>query len=354
MLNQQTYADWTSTSMASTIPIGKLRMAENDTIIRYPRFQELHRDLAMCMEMTRLSGEPQCLSLEGQTGAGKTTLVKAYARSVASYDTVVGTYVPTFYVQCPSPATVKGLASVMLAQLGDPMADKGTLWSMNGRLINLIRACGVQIVILDDFHHLIDSETDRVLAVVSDWLKTLIKATNIPYIVVGITGKNERILRANLQLSRLFAVRESLDAFIWNPNDEDSIRRFATLITYAERIIDFKLSDELTQVEMLYRIHYATAGVMSHLMNLLHYAALLAKERDSATITVAMLYEAFNKRLSRHLYRKINPFDSKFGSQFIAPGAPAINQENAVSRRSKRRKKDDDSDESIANTLTTK
>ena len=89
--------------------------------------------------------------------------------------------------------------------------------SLNSRLIKLLKACQVELVILDDFHHLIDTETDRVLAKVSDWLKVLIKETGIPFLVVGMEGKVERILRANAQLSRLFAARETLLPFAWQP-----------------------------------------------------------------------------------------------------------------------------------------
>jgi len=74
--------------------------------------------------------------------------------------------------------------------------------------------CQVELVILDDFHHLIDKETNRILEQVSDWLKVLIKETGIPFLVVGIDGKVERILDANAQLSRLFAVRQTWNHFV--------------------------------------------------------------------------------------------------------------------------------------------
>ncbi|MEJ2738059.1 MAG: TniB family NTP-binding protein [Anaerolineae bacterium] len=144
-------------------------------LIRYPRFKELHRDIRECQEITRLASEPQCMSLEGVTGAGKSTLIQDYAALFPRIEEEDGTRIPVFYLETPSPVTVKGMASTMLSHLGDPAANRGTLWSMNSRLIKLMIACQVELTILDDFHHLIDKKTNRILEQVSDWLKVLIK-----------------------------------------------------------------------------------------------------------------------------------------------------------------------------------
>ena len=105
---------------------------------------------------------------------------------------------------------------------------------MNFRLIRLMQDCQVELVILDDFHHLIDQETNRIMEQVSDWLKVLIKETGIPFLVVGIEGKVERILETNAQLSRLFAVRQRLAPFACDPQDEASLEEFARFVQYAE------------------------------------------------------------------------------------------------------------------------
>ena len=112
---------------------------------------------------------------------------------------------------------------------------------MNSRLIQYIKHCQVQLVILDDFHHLIDKETNRVLETVSDWLKVLIKETGVMFLVVGIEGKVEQILEANPQLSRLFAVRETLEPFRYDPGAEHLILQFARFVQYTETVIETPL-----------------------------------------------------------------------------------------------------------------
>ena len=159
-------------------------------LIRYPRFKALHTDIHECQELSRLTHEPQCMSLEGVTGAGKSTLVRDYVALFPRRNESDGTRIPIFYAETPSPVTVKGMAASMLAHLGDPAACHGALWAMNYRLIRLMLDCQVELVILDDFHHLIDKETNRVLEQVSDWLKVLIKETGIPFRWSALTARS--------------------------------------------------------------------------------------------------------------------------------------------------------------------
>jgi TniB protein len=111
----------------------------HNALIRYPRFKELHEEIERCQQLSRLAGEPHCIALEGVTGAGKSTLVKSYAQSFQRSETADGARLPVLYLEVPSPATVKGVAAAMLMQLGDPGATKGTLWSMNERVILFIK-----------------------------------------------------------------------------------------------------------------------------------------------------------------------------------------------------------------------
>lgn len=310
----------------------------NAALIRYPRFKDLHRDIRECQELSRLAGEPQCMSLEGITGAGKTTLIRDYAAMFPRIEEEDGMRIPVFCLETPSPVTVKGMAATMLARLGDPAAHRGTLWSMNFRLIKLMIACQVELAILDDFHHLIDKETNRILEKVSDWLKVLIKETGVTFLVVGIEGKAERILEANAQLSRLFAVRETLEPFRYDPADETSIQEFAQFVRYTEKAVETPLPETLPRLELLYRLHYATDGIVGNLMNLMRYAALMTRQQEKTAIELPILAAAFNKRLSKHLRGKVNPFDRPGDERFVAPPLPSTNDANGEEKTSRRRK----------------
>jgi len=319
----------------------ELSLPPSAPIIRYPRFNELHRDIQMCRELSKIAGEPHCMALEGRPGTGKSTVMTSYTKAFPRYETATGTKIPIFYLETPSPVTVKGMAARMLEALGDPAAHRGTLWSMNSRLVYFLKeACGVQLVILDDFHHLIDRETNRILDTVSDWLKVLIKETNVPFLVVGVEGKVDQILKSNEQLSRLFAVREKLRPFPWDPTDEDKVKDFAAFIKYAEQGVGVSFSEELPRRELLYRLHYATDGVVGNVMNLLHMAAFQSGKQPSAALTLVALEQAFTKRLHDHVPTKINPFALPREQNLVPPPEiPGIDPAAGTNRRSKRSKK---------------
>lgn len=303
-------------------------------LIRYPRFEELHEAIQECLDMSRHAGEPHCMSLEGVTGAGKSTLIQAYLAACPRYETETGSRIPVFYLSTPSPVTVKGMAATMLTALGDPAAHRGALWAMNLRLIHFLKTCEVKLVILDDFQHLVDAQTHRVLREVSDWLKTVIKETHIPFLVTGIEGEIEPILESNSQLSRLFAAREQLEPFPWDPHDPQTQKNFGRFVSYAEQGLGLTFSEELPRAEWLYRLHWATNGVVGNVMNLLRQSAYTLQQSEQTTLTLKILSRSFRKRLRKHVGKE-DPFTPQ---SFITPPSVSNDPPDSTNNRARRRK----------------
>src|SRR5688572_28684764 len=89
----------------------KIKHLKRTPLIRYPRFKQLLEEILNCHSLTIIAGEPNCMSLEGQPGVGKSTLLKDILAMFPPVETETGTEIPIFYVETPSPVTVKGLAS---------------------------------------------------------------------------------------------------------------------------------------------------------------------------------------------------------------------------------------------------
>lgn len=309
-------------------------------LIHYPRFKRLHEEIRLCQRMSRIAGEPQCLSLEGCTGTGKSTLVMAYASSFPVVETQEGRRIPVLYMEVPSPVGIRDFASAALKRIGDPAFDKGTRAALSLRLIGLIRDCRTELVILDDFHHLIDKRTNHILHEVSEWLKYLIKETGVPFMVVGIEGRVEIILRANSQLSRLFAARETLEPFAWDTTKPETLQEFSCFVSYAEKAMEKPLSSELPRMDLLYRIHYATDGVVGNVMNLVRVANELAEMRGHKTIELAMLSLAYEKRLQKHLSNRINPFvGPAMGQPSLPLPPPSVEEVEPAVKQSRKRQR---------------
>ncbi|MCB0164814.1 MAG: TniB family NTP-binding protein, partial [Anaerolineae bacterium] len=298
----------------------------HDTLIRYPKFKELHNDIRECQEESQVANEPQCMSLEGVTGVGKSTLIRDYIKEFPRSETTGGIKIPILYVEMPSPVTVKTLAQTMLAYLGDPGWDKGTQPVLDARIIKFIKHCEVKLVVLDDFQHLIDSETEKILAKVSNWLKTLIKKSGVPFLVIGIDGKVEMILQSNDQLSRLFAVREKLSKFEWDASKPETIQSFAKFMVATEKVIGLRLPwCSNGDAELLFRLHYATDGVVANIMNLMRSARRAADTQGTEQLDLNILAAVYDKRLSKHVGRE-NPFHQPLDASFkVAQPKPKPN-----------------------------
>ena len=295
------------------------------TLIRYPRLKELHQAIQLCAVLSEAAGEPQCMALMGVTGAGKSTVARNYAQTFPRAETAQGARLPVVYLETPSPATIKSVAAAALRQLGDPRAASGTLWSMDARLVHYLRECQVQLVIMDDFHHLFDEESQRALGTVSNWLKVLIKESSVPFLVVGLEDKIRLILGANPQLARLFALRETLDPLAWDPARVETLAAFAKFVQYAEQAVGLPLSEELPRAEWLHRLHVATGGVVGHILNLLRQAKAVAQaaEPTATHLTLAVVSGVFRQRLQDPLRPQADPFQPGLGPGTAPPTTPA-------------------------------
>lgn len=273
-------------------------------IIAYPQVKAIIDRIEMCRILSQRTGEPNCMALEGRTGAGKTTLIKAYSYKYQPQQTEFGKSLPIFYMETPSPVTVKMMASRMLEVLGDPSPNSGTQAALNSRLVHYIRQRSVDLVVLDDIQHLIEKRLNSRESV-TDWLKVLIKEAGIPFVVIGQEGEVLKVLEESQQLSRLFAAREKLQAFA--TNSDAGKRDFDGFVSSALNELGLALDKSMDESEFYGRMFSATEGLVANIINLLQTSALLAEQSGAKYVTQDHLRDAYGIRLQSHV-RKPNPF----------------------------------------------
>jgi len=298
-------------------------------MILYPRLKEVHGDLDHCVKLTAKKGEPHCMYLEAPTGAGKTWLILHYASLFPVEDTPEGPCTSVFYMLLPATTSPSQVASKALKALGDPAADIGTATQLGQRLAKRIRACRIQLFILDEFHQLMDSESDKVLHKIANWLKVLIKESGVTFLALSASPKAQRVFAENPELSRLFPLRDTLQPFAWAASEPSTITTFHDFVLCAEIVVGVPLTDVLPRVQLLWRIHWATGGVVGNVMSLLFSAAITVEERvrqgkmQGSVITLPVLEETFRKHLMKHVGKDLNPFSDTVGVNF-EPSQPPI------------------------------
>ena len=273
----------------------------------------------------------------GSTGAGKTTIYKTYAQNYPNRETEEGSIAPIIYATIPAAATVKGLVEALLKKLGDPLHNKGTTINQTSRLYDLLKACQVELIFLDEFHHFIDRESDKVLKNVCDWLKNLILNTKIPIVLFGLPESEKILTVDNWQLSRRFNYRHSLVPF---PRTESGLESFRQFLSDIESQLPLEKKSELAEKSLSDRIYYATDGTIGHTMTLIRKGATLAIEQDLDRLDLSILGIIYDKHLKHDkFFKKTDPFmRSEFGLE--AAYAQDSNFDEATGRRKKDRVKD--------------
>lgn len=273
--------------------------------ITYPRLERLIHLIAHCHEFSKIAAEPQCLFITGDMGVGKTKMTERYERAHPRYETEDGTVVPVVNAAIPVPATVKGLATTLLKSLGDPAADRGTVVSLTFRLQKLIKDCRVELIILDEFQHVIDRDSLKILLTVSDWLKMLLNETKVPIVLIGMPS-SITILEANPQLRRRFAAREKFEPFGWESSAQ--ISEFRKLLKVIEDCLPLDESSNLADTDMAYRFHCASGGFINSVMKLIRYGTGKAIKDRADRLTPDILAVAYDKCLAADMPDIKNPF----------------------------------------------
>lgn len=285
-------------------------------IIVSEEFDSAYKGILLCAEKNEIYEKPFGCLLLSNGGLGKTTLCKAIVKKHPKYikteNDINKTIIPIFYLEIPSPATVKSVASSMLKALNDPAPFAGTTAQLNHRLITLLKACETKLIFMDEFHHLFDLQTStkRMNTVVCNWIKTLINETGICFCLVGLP-EFESLLKMDTQLARRFA-----HSFILNPLKIQKINELGTLHAFLHQIeknieskLDLKFEPSLSNQLLALQIFIATSGNHAYLMLLIENCLYQTINNEKIIIKTAHFAKAWQEGITAYVSKiSTNPF----------------------------------------------
>ena len=309
-------------------------------LVLHPRFRKAVELLDRCRQGSRTGGDPVCGAILGASGVGKTSVVDHYCRLHPSEEMETATRQPVLKVTLQPDARPKGIAADLLFALGDPAWSSGTVQTLTNRAVRLLQHCGVELIVLDEFHHLFDADRAKVMTKASQWLKVLIVNTRIPVVVCGMP-EAEYVLRAE-HTERRFKERISLACFTWRT--AQGRREFRGMLKKLDETLPLAERSNLDDLETAGRLYLACRGVPDYLMTLLRDAAAEAIRRGNETIEHADLARVFERKLAqqRVLAEQANPFVGKLEQAALDRIQPADQSRTAgvgLSPRSAKSKK---------------
>lgn len=282
----------------------KVKFIEN-IVVESPQFKVIMDRISECHQRSKYTTEPRCLFITGGTGYGKTTIGKHYSKKYPRTVNDEGTTMPVLRSSIPSPASIKSMASWLLKELGDPLPDRGTIGQITMRLCGLIGKCGVDLIILDEFQHMIDRDTEKVLISSADWLKQVLNETGVPMVLMGMPWAT-RILESNAQLKRRFGINIDLKPFGWSSPEEQ--KEFIRFLIVLEKALPMRQPSNLYSGDMPFRLFCASRGVICNIKKLISKATEKAFEKGMDSITIELLSVAYDEEFALENPKSVNPF----------------------------------------------
>lgn len=250
---------------------------------------------------------PKCLLITGEPGVGKTELIRKYVDRFQPEEATTRTIIRAFSATIPAQASIRAVTAALLEGAGAPAPDRGEQTELTRRLARTLKQNGVEIIVLDEFQHLVTNRRSAAVDAVADWLKTIIiNLAVVPIVVVGLPG-SDAVLRGNEQLQRRFKRIRRLRPF--NLHFKDELKEFRKFLHSYETAIGFPTPTKFASSWWLKRIYVASSGRIGHVADLLQEAGRRAIHEDAPTISTAQMAASYYDILSDTSPAPKNPFE---------------------------------------------
>lgn len=301
--------------------------------IQNPKITDIIDDISDCREFSDGIHEPDCMIVVGDTGAGKTTLIDKYLAKNPRSETNDGSIIPILSTSLPPNATPITASEQLLSDLGDPLAfSRGNdPVKIAKEISDLMKLCGVELIIIDEFQHMIDRKNKQILHSAADWLKMLIVRSKIPVVLFGMPY-SVLILEANNQLAGRFELQHTLEPFRLN-NKENRIM-YKTFLAMLDEALPFHESSDLAAPDMMKRIYAFSQGNLRRIRKLINRSSRLALRDNSNKILLEHFAKAAPK-VSRTACEKQNPFVVNVHKLNIKQPPKDIGWENYLNQQEK-------------------
>ncbi len=281
-------------------------------LVPHSKFDEAIRRMEQNFTYALYAPEPVCMALLGESRTGKSRALETFVLKHPAQRLDDGMNVPVVLVTTPSRPTVKGLAELMLENLGDPDPGHGTENERTRRLKVLMKGTQTRMLMVDEIQHVYDKGTKAIIHHVTDWLKILVDDVRCALVVAGLPS-SKAVIDQNEQLAGRFQSPVHLSRFHWTKLDErqDFIR---ILYEFYEELRERFQIPELYQEGMAYRLWTATGGLIGYLTKLLRQAVVNAVDRKIDEISLQDLRIAHQESMLDEPGGDtgLSPFDRNF------------------------------------------
>lgn len=264
--------------------------------------------------------EANLLLVIGLTGVGKSVIALHYQSLHPPYeidqDGEIITCFPVLIIEVPVDCSLKGLAGAVLAALRDVAPTKGSQAEWTRRAVGKLKKHQVEILIFNEFHHLVHSKTDEVIEESAEYIKALLNTNTCQILLVG-QPKGLRILRPDDQNDRRCKGVLHIDPYDWS-NEQDR-KEFRIVLNELEKHLDLPQPSRLGSYETALRIYNACRGLPGYATRLLVHALWIALDEELPCLSMPVLARAAEELRNPNQHRWFNAFLEGAPTTPVAP-----------------------------------
>lgn len=251
---------------------------------------------------------PRGMMFVGETGVGKTTILEYYRELYCTVNQLevsptYGKY-PIVLTRLQADSGKRSFLHNLCVELGVTPKNRTTVNDLEIQVITLLQRRGVELVMVDEFHHLASRNGQKNLDSIGDLLKNLMDIAKVPFVLAGtLTALN--VLENHPELQRRFAASTRLHNLNLSSVEEE--KKLSKILGACQKncgIPSIKLND----TGMPERFVLASRGRIGIITAIIETAINMAN--PATGITRNDLAEAFDFCRADPTYPKCNPFSA--------------------------------------------
>lgn len=295
---------------------GSKKLPDNQTLIKFSLSEYIVEHSQFSVGMAAIAethAKRNALSkgvgllLMAESGFGKTILLKKYQSLFPRQMLANIVIIRVLYVVLPSNPSSLAIASEILLALGDPLALKKSESAAikTQPLYKYLKDCKVEVILMDEPHHMHISLNTPEFYTAQNWLKNLISIGKVAVVASGMPH-SKYIFKSNNELKRRFLKQVTLTNFTFNY--ASSFEEFRSILKKYEGLLPFKCEIPLYERNLARRILIACGGLLDYLAKLLDGAVQIAQFMHKPIINVEVLAASFREYIWDDGPENLNPF----------------------------------------------
>jgi hypothetical protein len=258
-----------------------------------------------------LIAEPRTVShawgyaIIGAARCGKTTLAKEYLR--VCRDEVGGRKpLKVLWVQLTPDSRLSHIAEATLDRLGDPNPGYGSQQQKTERVIAAIRRANFDLLVFDEAHHLVDSDTKRVQSKGASWFSQLLDQARKPMLIIGydlfdsVLNDNQFLEGRLLPFPPIRAYRHDV---------EEDLAEFSGVLELLDENMGLPALSGLGEPDTALRICVTCLGKLGLVERFLTHARNLARIQKHSALTHEILRDTADAVVRSWATARFNAFN---------------------------------------------